>query len=250
MELRVGTSGFSYKPWKGVFYPEDLPNDRMLEYYASQLPAVEIDNTFYRMPKREVLETWRTSTPESFRFTIKASRRITHFKRLKETEDVMGFLLGNLEVLGDKLGAVLFQLPPNFPKNVERLQSFLELIPPGYPAAFEFRHASWFTEEVYDALRRRACALCCADVEDTAAAEPADGSPEDALANAAASTTALISTADWGYLRLRRDDYDAAAMRQWWDRVHAQGWKRAFIFFKHEDAGTGPRFAAEFLAQG
>ena len=233
MELRVGTSGFSYKPWKGVFYPEDLPNDRMLSYYAERLPAVEIDNTFYRMPKREVLETWRSNTPDDFRFTIKASRRITHFKRLKETEDVMGFLLGNLETLGGKLGAVLFQLPPNFAKKLERLETFLELIPEGFPAAFEFRHESWFDEDVYAVLRSRNLALCHADMD-----EEADPETEP---------DRVVSTADWGYLRLRREDYDAGLLQRWRDRVYELQWKRAFIFFKHEDAGAGPRLAAQFL---
>ena len=229
MKLSVGTSGYSYKEWKGVFYPEKLPAKDMLGYYAEQLPAVEINNTFYRMPKTRVLETWRDSVPAGFRFSIKASRRITHFKRLKNTAEEMGFLLGNCEVLGDRLGVVLFQLPPNLPADTERLDRFLELLPEGTRAAFEFRHPSWADPEVHERLRARGCALVQVDVED-------EDAPE------------LLATAPFGYLRLRRPGYERADLASWVQRIAQQHWQEAFVFFKHEDGGTGPRLAADFLA--
>jgi uncharacterized protein YecE (DUF72 family) len=206
MKIWVGTSGFSYKPWKGVFYPPGLP-------------AVEIDNSFYRMPKKAVLEGWTQQVPETFRFTIKASRRITHFARLENTDEPMSFLMGNVRSLGERLGAVLFQLPPNLPKDVERLRAFFPLIPEDIPAAFEFRHDSWFDEETYAALRERGFALCQADT---------DEQPLEAL-----------------YLRLRREDYTPGHFRTWAERIREQAWTDAFIFFKHEDGGTGPRWAGE-----
>ncbi|MEZ5333421.1 MAG: DUF72 domain-containing protein [Thermoanaerobaculia bacterium] len=227
-ELLAGTSGFSYKEWKGPFYPEDLPAAKMLAYYAEHLPAVEINNTFYRMPKREVLATWAGSVPGSFRFSIKASRRITHFKRLKECGEEIGYLAGQLEALGDRLGVVLFQLPPQLAADLERLRTFLAELPADLPAAFEFRHPSWFDAAVLDALRERGCPLCVADTEEG----------EDAP---------LEATADWGYLRLRRPDYDDEALAAWARRLGGLGWKRAFVFFKHEDEGAGPRMAARFL---
>jgi uncharacterized protein YecE (DUF72 family) len=229
MELRAGTSGFSYKEWKGPFYPEDLANDRMLAYYGERLPAVEINNTFYRLPKTSVLESWAGSVPANFRFSIKASRRITHFKRLKEPGEETAYLVKTAAVLGDRLGAVLFQLPPNFKQDVPRLRDFLAALPAGTPGAFEFRHPSWFDDATYEALAERNCALCVAD----------SGEEDDAPRRA---------TADWGYLRLRRQDYtdaDLAAWRRW---IAEQDWRHALVFFKHEDEGTGPRLAAGFLA--
>ena len=226
MQFWIGTSGFSYKPWKGIFYPADLPDKEMLSYYSGRLPAVEIDNSFYRMPKREVLEGWTRQVPEQFRFTIKASRRITHFARLRNTEEPMSFLMSNVRVLGPRLGAVLFQLPPNLPKDVERLRAFLPLIPEDIPAAFEFRHDSWFDEETYLALRERGFALCQADTD------------EQALES-------LVSTASWGYVRLRREDYTPGHLLNWAQRIREQAWSDAYIFFKHEDGAVGPRRAAE-----
>ncbi len=226
MRIWIGTSGFSYKPWKGIFYPADLPDAEMLHYYSEKLPAVEIDNSFYRMPKKAVLEGWAQQVPESFRFTLKASRRITHFSRLRNAEEPMSFLMSNVRALGDHLGAVLFQLPPNFPKDPERLRAFFPLVPEDIPAAFEFRHDSWFDEETYGALRERGFALCQADMDE-------------------APLESLVSTASWGYLRLRREDYSPEALRDWAGRIREQAWSDAYIFFKHEDGGVGPRWAGD-----
>ncbi len=226
MRLFVGTSGFSYKPWKGPFYPEDLPADQMLSYYAGKLPAVEINNTFYRMPKADLLQRWADSVPETFRFALKASQRITHRKRLNNTHEEVGYFFETLSVLRDRLGPVLFQLPPNARANVERLRDFLGTLPEGRKVAFEFRHPSWFEPEVLDTLRDGGAALCIAESED------------------ADKTAPVEATAGWGYLRLRRDDYDEAALETWAERVRAQSWDEVYVFFKHEDAGTGPRLAA------
>ena len=227
MRVLAGTSGFSYKEWKGSFYPEDLPADRMLSYYAERLPAVEINNTFYRMPKPALLESWAAEVPPEFRFVLKASQRITHFKRLKEAGSEVEYFLGVARTLGDRLGPALFQLPPNLKKDLPRLESFLQTLPPDARAAFEFRHASWFADDVFEALRARSAALCVAEDEDLA--------------------TPLVAPAGWGYLRRRRQDYDDAAVAAWAEKVRGQTWTEAYVFFKHEDAGSGPRLAAQFL---
>ena len=227
MRVLAGTSGFSYKEWKGSFYPEDLPASRMLAYYAERLPAVEINNTFYRMPKPALLEGWSAEVPESFRFVLKASQRITHFKRLKEAGSDVEYFFEVAAVLGDRLGPALFQLPPNLKKDLPRLAAFLETLPPERRAAFEFRHASWFEDDVFEALRTKGAALCIAEDEELA--------------------TPLVATANWGYLRLRRQDYDDAAVGAWAGKVKQQNWSEAYVFFKHEDAGSGPRLAAQFL---
>lgn len=228
MNLFVGTSGFSYKEWKGPFYPDKIPAKQMLAFYGERLPAVEINNTFYQMPKPEVLTAWAEQVPESFRFSIKASRRITHFRRLNNTEEVVDHLLTTIAVLGERLGAVLFQLPPNFKKDFARLEAFLATLPTDVRAAFEFRNPSWFDDEVFDALRSHGAALVTADTDDT----PGE----------------IISTAPWGYLRLRGTGYSDAEVAAWADRVAAQDWDDAFVFFKHEGAGVGPKFAETFLA--
>jgi uncharacterized protein YecE (DUF72 family) len=227
MRVRAGTSGFSYKEWKGSFYPEDLPAARMLAYYSERLPAVEINNTFYRMPKPALLEGWAAEVPPAFRFVLKASQRITHFKRLKEAADEVAYFFGVAATLGERLGPALFQLPPNLKKDLPRLEAFLETLPQGAKAAFEFRHASWFEDDVFAALRARGAALCVAEDEELA--------------------TPVVATADWGYLRLRRQDYGDADVAAWADRVREQTWGEAYVFFKHEDAGSGPRLAAQFL---
>ena len=229
MELHVGTSGFSYKEWKGTCYPEDLPDKGMLSYYGERLGAVEINNTFYRLPKTSVLESWAEQVPDGFRFSIKASRKITHFTRLKAgSQDPTEYLLSALGSLGDRLGVLLFQLPPNFKKDIERLSGFLGMLPEGTPAAWEFRHESWYDDEVYDLLRDRAQALVCADTEESGDDEP------------------VLHTAPWGYLRLRRPTYDDSDLERWARSVAAQDWERAFIFFKHEDEGAGPQMADRF----
>ena len=227
MRVLAGTSGFSYKEWKGSFYPEDLPADQMLTSYAERLPAVEINNTFYRMPKPALLESWASQVPAEFRFILKASQRITHRKRLKEAGDEVAYFFQTANVLGDRLGPTLIQLPPNLKKDLPRLESFLSVLPEGAKSAFEFRHASWFEDDVYEALRARGAALCIAEDEELA--------------------TPLVATAPWGYLRLRRQDYDDAAVAGWAEKVRGQSWSEAFVFFKHEDAGSGPKLARSFL---
>lgn len=228
MDLYVGTSGYSYKEWKGSFYPEKLPAKDMLPYYASKLPAVELNNTFYRLPQRSMVESWKAQVPADFRFAVKASQRITHFKRLKEATDETKYMLEIVSALDDRLGAVLYQLPPNMKKDLERLETFLKHLPPDPPAAFEFRHPTWFDDDVLELLRNDNRALCISDTDDLPVSH-------------------IDKTADWGYLRLRRVNYSASDLRDWITRMKAQDWKTTFVFFKHEDEGTGPRLASEFI---
>ncbi len=228
MELYVGTSGYSYKEWKGSFYPEDLPDKEMLSYYSGQLPAVEINNTFYRMPNAGMLESWLEQVPENFRFVLKASRKITHSKPLKEKESEMEYLFKTVATLGANLGATLFQLPPYLRKNLELLADFLALLPDDARAAFEFRHRSWFEQDVYDLLAGKGAALCCSD------------SDKEELRQ-------FVPTADWGYLRLRKPDYGDTELKAWADRVKNADWKSVFVFFKHEDEGAGPKLAQRFI---
>ncbi|HKP35770.1 MAG TPA: DUF72 domain-containing protein [Pyrinomonadaceae bacterium] len=228
MKLHVGTSGYSYKEWKGIFYPEDLPAKEMLAYYATKLPAVEINNTFYRLPQAGMIENWKNQVPPEFRFSIKATQRITHIKRLKNAVEETKYLLETAGLLQEKLGVVLFQLPPNSKKDAERLRDFLALLPPATPAAFEFRHESWFDAEVFDLLREKNCALVASDTDEK-------------------PLTEIVSTATWGYLRLRRVNYEPDDLSEWMRRVQEQKWKDAFVFFKHEDEGTGPKLAAQFI---
>ncbi len=228
MDLHVGTSGYSYKEWKGVFYPEDLAAREMLDWYGQRLNAVEINSTFYRMPKASVLEEWASRVPGTFRFSLKASQKITHHKRLKDAAEETAYLVDTALVLGLRLGVILFQLPPNLKKDVERLRAFLELLPAEVPTAFEFRHPTWHGDDVFEALRGHGAALCVADTEGDQADET------------------LVPTTDWGYVRLRKPDYGAADLERWVRHIREQHWERAFVFFKHEDAGAGPRMAAEF----
>ena len=229
MNLRTGTSGFAYKEWKGSFYPEDLPAKQMLEYYGTQLSSVEINNTFYRLPKVDLLEKWASDVPEDFSFVLKASRRITHFARLKpEAVDPLQYLAKTAtEGLHERLGPILFQLPPNLKKDVDRLSAFLPEIPDGIKAAFEFRHPSWFEEDVFDALRSNGAALVVADTDDL--------------------TAPVVETASFGYARLRRPQYSAEECRQWAERLKEQGWSDLWVFFKHEDEGSGPALAKDFV---
>jgi uncharacterized protein YecE (DUF72 family) len=224
----AGTSGWSYDGWKGPFYPEGLASRDMLRFYAERLPAVEVNNTFYRLPKASVLEAWASQVPEGFRFALKASRRITHLKRLRDAADETAYFLGTAGALGPRLGALLFQLPPNLKLDLERLDAFLALLPEGTRAAFEFRHPSWAEPSVHERLRARDLAWVIADVED---AEP----------------PAFVTTASWAYLRLRRPGYAASDLARWLGDLRASGAGDAFVFFKHEEAGAGPRLAAEFL---
>ena len=228
MQLYVGTSGYSYKEWKGSFYPEKIPAAQMLSYYASRLPAVELNNTFYRLPQRSMVESWKAQVPEDFRFSVKAPQRITHFKRLKEVAAETSYMLDVVSALEDRLGVVLFQLPPNMKKDLERLEIFLRDLPANTPAAFEFRHPTWFDDDVIELLRSHNRVLCIADTDDL-------------------PTNHIDKTADWGYLRLRRVHYSEADLVEWTKRIRAQQWQTTYVFFKHEDTGTGPKFAARFL---
>ena len=227
--MLVGTSGYSYKEWKGAFYPKELKAGDMLRFYAERFPTVEINNSFYRMPAPELVAKWAAEVPATFRFVLKAPRRITHEKRLLGVEDTTSRLLEVAGALGDKQGPFLFQLPPYSKKDAGRLRDFLALLPPGTRCAFEFRDPSWDDAEVEDALRARGAALCVADTDE----DPAGP---------------VVPTAPYGYLRLRRAQYDDAALRAWADRIRAQPWDEAFVFFKHEDEARGPDFAARLLA--
>lgn len=224
MQVLIGTSGFSYPAWRGGFYPEKLPETKMLGYYAAHFRAVEINNSFYRMPTAEVLARWAGETPPEFQFALKSPRRITHDKRLVDTVSAVERLTEASRALGDKLGPILFQLPPNMKKDLPRLDDFLAALPAGLRATVEFRHESWFSEEVYACLRSRRAALCIAESDDL--------------------VTPLEATTDWGYLRLRRENYDDALVASWGARIKAQGWSTAYVFFKHEDTGKGPIAAA------
>lgn len=226
MELLTGTSGFAYDAWTGSFYPEDLPARERLRFYAERLPAVEINQTFYRLPRRSTLEAWAAQVPERFRFAIKASRRITHQKRLREAGDETAYLVDVVSALGPKLGALLFQLPPHLRCDAARLERFLDLLPPGTPAAFEFRHPSWDEPAVRAALRARGLAHVRVDQDDAEAPVLEPGEP-------------------FLYLRLRRAGYARPELADWAKRLRASGAPRAFVFLKHEDAGEGPLAAAE-----
>ncbi len=228
MNLYAGTSGYSYKEWKGNFYPQKLPAAQMLRHYAQQLPAVEINNTFYRLPTPSLLTSWCEQVPPNFRFAIKAPRRITHIKRLKDAQDETAYLLRTLDTLGARLGVILFQLPPYQRKDLARLQAFIDLLPEQTPAAFEFRAQSWFEDSVFELLRARDFALCIADTDGV-------------------QIPAIVATAGWGYLRLRRAQYEDGELVNWVRQIRAQPWKHAYVFFKHEDEGIGPKLATEFL---
>jgi uncharacterized protein YecE (DUF72 family) len=229
MRLWVGTSGFSYDEWRGPFYPPDLPARDRLAFYAQRLPAVEINNTFYRMPAARLLEGWAARVSPDFRFAIKAPRRITHIKRLRDAAEDTAYLLRVVAALGPSLGCLLFQLPPNLRADLERLEAFLALLPEGTRAAFEFRHPSWREAGVADHLSRRGLALAEVD-SDESPVPPLDAEP------------------GWGYLRLRRTRYEPAELSAWRTRLEASSWAEAFVFFKHEEAGEGPKLAEKFSA--
>jgi uncharacterized protein YecE (DUF72 family) len=225
----VGTSGFAFKEWKGPFYPADLPDDEMLRHYATQFPTVEINNTFYRLPKESVLRDWASHVPDTFTFSIKASQRITHFARLKEdAAGPLGFLLKNTEVMGERLGVILFQCPPNMRKDLPRLQRFCDLLPAHRRFTFEFRDSSWFGDDVVAELKARNIALAVSESDEF--------------------SSPMIPTADWGYLRLHRFDYDDRAFTTWARRLLDEPWKDAYVFFKHDYTPfTGPPAVKTFL---
>ncbi|HTZ51640.1 MAG TPA: DUF72 domain-containing protein [Spirochaetia bacterium] len=215
MQLRIGTSGYSYKEWKGSFYPEGLKAADMLAFYARNLGTVEINATFYRLPTRKLVEGWASQVPDGFRFVLKVSQKITHFKRLKGVEEETSFLVECASLMGDKLGALLVQIPPNFKRDDERLAAFLSLLPGGMKAALEVRNESWHSPEVYQLLEQRGVALVFSQT---------DEEPEPRV----------VRTAPWGYLRLRKMSYTPQELTEWSKRIADTGWDEAFVFFKHE----------------
>lgn len=227
MRVLIGTSGYSYKEWKGSFYPEDLAASKMLAYYAERLGTVELNNTFYKMPSEKVLGGMAQQVPPAFVFAVKAPQRITHRERLVGSADSLGYFLKACEALAERRGPILFQLPPFQKKDVARLVDFLALLPKGLEATFEFRHESWFDDEVYRALGTAGAALVISESEKLAAP--------------------VIATAPFGYLRLRREDYVEKDLAAWSERIRAQKWSHAYVYFKHEEAGIGPKFARQLI---
>jgi len=229
VKFHVGTSGYNYPEWKGTFYPKDLPTSKMLPYYVERFTTVEINNTFYRMPSAKTATGWGAAAPAGFTFVLKAPQKITHFSRLRDVDQPLGFFCETAQTLGDKLGPLFFQLPPNFKKATDRLADVLAKLPPALRVAFEFRHESWFDDEVYALLRARNAALCIAATEE--------------------GVTPAVATADFGYLRLREVEYSAEDLQRWLQTIRdiGAGWRDAYVFFKHEDSGTGPALARRFL---
>jgi len=223
MRFLTGTSGFSYKEWLGHFYPEKLPGNEMLRYYAERFPTVEINNTFYRMPAESMLAQWSEQVPDHFTFTLKAPRRITHELRLREADSHVAEFVRRAGALGGKLGVLLFQLPPYLKKDLPRLRDFLYLIPSSTRAAFEFRHDSWQDDEVYETLRGRGAILCVTDTDE--------------------GDTPFVTTADWGYVRLRRTHYDDKDLAAWASLISAKSVAQTYVYFMHEDEALGTRFA-------
>jgi uncharacterized protein YecE (DUF72 family) len=227
--ILAGASGYSFKEWRGVFYPDHCKTEEMLPFYSARLPTVEINNTFYRMPKASMLHDWFGTVPDAFRFAIKASRRITHMSRIKaeSSAEPLGYLYQALTALGSKRGPVLFQLPPNLKKDLPRLEAFLPLLPEGHQAAFEFRNDTWFDDDVYAALKGAGAALVLSEREDNA-------------------PPPLVETAQWGYVRLRLENYSDADLAQWAERLQSTGWREAFVYFMHEP--TAPAYAKALMA--
>jgi uncharacterized protein YecE (DUF72 family) len=226
MNVWIGTSGFQYAEWKGNFYPEDLPTAKMLPFYAERFSTTEINYTFHRIPAPKTIDNWKTQTPEKFRFALKAPQKITHWSKLRDCSDSLEYFVKVAGGLAERLGPFLFQLPPNFKKDADVLSSFFRELP-SIRAAFEFRHESWFDDEILELLRSRNIALCIADT--------------DALA------TPKRITATYGYLRLRREDYTKSDVERWADFVREQEskWNDTFIYFKHEESGIGPKLARQ-----
>jgi uncharacterized protein YecE (DUF72 family) len=227
VSVHVGTSGYNYEAWRGSFYPEDLSTRKMLGYYAERFDTVEINYSFYRKPTPKILEGWAGQVPERFRFALKAWQRITHQKRLRETADLVSAFADAARTLGPRLAPVLYQLPPNLKADVPLLRDFLHQLPRDLRAAFEFRHETWFTDQTWAALRDAGAALCVAESEELA--------------------TPAVRTADFVYLRLRRQDYDDSALSKWADFAKSSPGD-VFAYFKHEDSAAGTEFAKRFGA--
>jgi uncharacterized protein YecE (DUF72 family) len=228
MNLWIGTSGFQYSEWKGNFYPEDLPSNKMLPFYAERFSTTEINYTFHRIPAPKTIDNWKALTPNNFRFSLKAPQKITHWSKLRDCADTLEFFCKVISGLNERLGPVLFQLPPNFKKDADVLSSFLRELPE-MRAAFEFRHASWFDDEIFEMLKKQNIALCIADTVKLVTPE--------------------IATADYGYLRLRREDYQKSDVELWANfvRERENEWRDAFVYFKHEESGIGPKLARQMI---
>jgi uncharacterized protein YecE (DUF72 family) len=228
MRLHVGTSGYNFPEWKGTFYPAKIKPTEMLPYYAGRLSTVEINYTFYRMPTAKTVAGWNAAVPDGFTFVLKTPQRITHMARLRDVDDPLRFFTETVRPLGPKLGPILVQLPPNFKQDLARLKDFLTLFPADLRCAFEFRNASWFADATYEALRAANAALCVADTED--------------------GHTPLQATADFGYFRLRDEGYQETDLETWAKQIAELGkpWTEAFVFFKHEESGEGPKLAQRF----
>jgi uncharacterized protein YecE (DUF72 family) len=227
MNIHVGTSGFAHKEWKGKFYPEKISPKDMLRFYAGRLNTVEINNTFYHMPKESVLKSWAEQVPDDFVFALKAPQVITHIKQLRNVFEETEYLFKSLSILDRKLGPLLFQFPKSFRANVPALEDFLPLIPAGAACAFDFRSPTWLEAGAPDLLRKKGCSWCIEDTDENPVQE-------------------IISTAPWGYLRLRRSDYTDADLSQWAERIFSQKWERAFVYLKHEDEAKGAELAMRF----
>jgi uncharacterized protein YecE (DUF72 family) len=227
MTLYVGTSGYSYKEWKGSFYPQTIVAKDMLSYYSARFNAVELNNTFYRRPQPSMIENWKNQVPANFRFTVKASQGITHFRRLKNAGEATRDMLNTVSAFEKRLGAVIFRLPEEMQKDLKRLETFLKELPAGTPAVFDFRHPTWFDDEVVALLRSQNQVFCVSDIEELPASH-------------------TYKTADWGYVRLRRTRYTEAELVEWIKRIKTQRWKDTYVFFRHENEGTGPKLAAQF----
>ena len=223
----IGTSGYSYKQWKGKFYPEKLPDREMLRYYSEHLDSVEINYTFYRFATVKLLEGWAGKVGDGFRFALKAPRRVTHTMRLRDAGEIAGDFCRNAKTLGEKLGPILFQLPPHLKRDVARLEEFLQQVPRDVRVVFEFRNGSWFEDDVMDCLRRFGVALCMTD----------GGKPE--IPGIESGTGGSLATADFGYLRLREAAYDDSQLAEMAERIRFIGsaWSEAFVYFKHEEHG-------------
>jgi uncharacterized protein YecE (DUF72 family) len=228
MRYFIGTSGYNYPEWRGSFYPEKFPTNRMLAYYAERFSTVEVNYTFYRMPTEKLLDGWNQGTPDGFTFTLKAPRRITHDSKLQRCEELTASFVRIAGTLGSKLGVLLFQLPPNFKRNDAVFAAFLDTLPAGTRAAFEFRHESWHDEAVFAALRARNLALCIADSEKM--------------------STPVVETADYSYFRLRDEGYQASDIERWGGVIgRMTAATDAFVYFKHEEQGKGPEFASRLM---
>ncbi|MGI8481120.1 MAG: DUF72 domain-containing protein [Chthoniobacterales bacterium] len=227
METWIGTSGFQYAEWKGTFYPEDLPTAKMLPFYSERFSTTEINYTFRRIPSAKTIDSWCTATPPGFQFSLKAPQKVTHFAKLRNCQDTLSYFYGVIAGLERKLGPVLFQLPPGLQKDTALLETFLDDLPPGMRAAFEFRHKTWLDDEVFQLLKNKDVALCVADSEKI--------------------STPFVATSSYGYLRLRREDYQNADIDRWAEQIRAQNsaWSDAFIYFKHEESGMGPKLAKQ-----